>query len=171
MKNYQNKKGFTLIELLVVVLIIGILSAVALPKYQTAVDKSRYTQLIAYVSAVKDAQERYYMENGEYTTDLENLDISLAGFSGSNGVYQKNNSRFILSFSHINDMASGGVVHIRDTRAEVSYFEYIDRHPTKAGRRECRAGTRTERAKKICLSLGGVFYKDNAENGTIYILP
>ena len=73
------KKGFTLIELLVVVLIIGILSAVALPQYTKAVEKSRATQAMTLVKSVADAQKIYYLANGKYTDKFEDLDIGIPG--------------------------------------------------------------------------------------------
>ena len=54
-----NNSGFTLIELLVVVLIIGVLSAIALPQYTTAVEKSRAAEALTLMSATRDAVERY----------------------------------------------------------------------------------------------------------------
>lgn len=48
----MNKRGFTLIELLVVVLIIGILSAVALPQYNKAVEKSRAAEAKTMLSSL-----------------------------------------------------------------------------------------------------------------------
>ena len=54
-----NNSGFTLIELLVVVLIIGVLSAIALPQYATAVEKSRAAEALTLMSATRDAVERY----------------------------------------------------------------------------------------------------------------
>ena len=74
----KNNKAFTLIELLVVVLIIGILAAVALPQYKLAVAKSRLANIKTVFSSIKQAQEAYYMVNGEYTTDISNLDIDLS---------------------------------------------------------------------------------------------
>ncbi len=73
----KNKQAFTLIELLVVVLIIGILAAVALPQYQKAVWKSRYTTVKILAEAIANAEEHFYLANGEYTTDLDALSISL----------------------------------------------------------------------------------------------
>lgn len=74
-----EKQGFTLIELLVVVLIIGILSAVALPQYTKAVAKSRMTQALTWARNIRDAERVYFMANGSYTQDLDELDISLPG--------------------------------------------------------------------------------------------
>ena len=75
----ERQSGFTLIELLVVVLIIGILSAIALPQYQRAVARSRIATLLPLTRAINDAQHRYKLANGEYATDLTNLDIALPG--------------------------------------------------------------------------------------------
>ena len=60
------KKGFTLIELLVVVLIIGILSAVALPQYQKAVSKAHLAQMDTTIDAYKKGIAAYLLENGGF---------------------------------------------------------------------------------------------------------
>ena len=73
----MKNKAFTLIELLVVVLIIGILAAIAVPKYQLAVYKSQYSTMKELANAIKNAQELYYLSHNEYAATLPELDISL----------------------------------------------------------------------------------------------
>ena len=85
-KNYQKSfsddkiGGFTLIELLVVVLIVCILAAIALPQYEKAVARSRLSQLMITAKNIYDAQQAYYLANGQYASKLEELDIGFANF-------------------------------------------------------------------------------------------
>ena len=85
MKNKKNnkKKGFTLIEILVVVIIIGALSAIAMPSYMRSVERSRAANPMANLSAIAKAQKSYSFGTEHYTDNIANLDISLT--DASNG--------------------------------------------------------------------------------------
>ena len=75
----MNKNaGFTLIELLVVVLIIGILSAVALPQYQKTVLKSRAAEAWSVLATTRTAAMAYCLENPSYRGDISNIKNSLS---------------------------------------------------------------------------------------------
>ena len=76
----MKTQGFTLIEVLVVVLIIGILTSIALPQYQFAVEKARAAEGLVSLRAIADAAEIYYSQYNTYPDTLDQLDISLPDF-------------------------------------------------------------------------------------------
>jgi type IV pilus assembly protein PilA len=78
----SNKKGFTLIELLIVVVIIGILAAIAIPKFANTKEKAYIASMKADLRNLVTAQEAYFSENTAYGT-IANLGN---GYSTSAGV-------------------------------------------------------------------------------------
>ena len=77
----KNKKGFTLIELLIVVVIIGILAAIAIPKFGNVKEKANVAAIKADLKALATAQEVYFAENATYTS-LATLGTSFKASAG-----------------------------------------------------------------------------------------
>jgi prepilin-type N-terminal cleavage/methylation domain-containing protein len=77
----HRRSGFTLIELLIVVVIIGILAAIAVPKFQATKGKALAASLRSDLRNLATAQESYFYENSTYTTNIGSLQ-----FSASTGV-------------------------------------------------------------------------------------
>ena len=84
----KNQKGFTLIELIMVTIILGILAAVAIPRYMTSVTKAEEAAEDAVISAIKAGLETYateqLMDNGRRswpTNPWDALDTKPAGYT------------------------------------------------------------------------------------------
>jgi len=64
----SNRKGFTLIELLIVVVIIGILAAIAIPKFANTKQKAVRSSMISDLRNLATAQEAFYADSTKYAT-------------------------------------------------------------------------------------------------------
>ena len=77
----RDQKGFTLIELLIVVVIIGILAAIAIPKFSATREKAYFAAMKSDLKNLASQQEIYYSDYYSYTTDATSM-----GFVQSDGV-------------------------------------------------------------------------------------
>jgi len=66
----SNRKGFTLIELLIVVVIIGILAAIAIPKFANTKEKAILASMKSDLRNLVTAQEGFFSDNQTYSTTL-----------------------------------------------------------------------------------------------------
>jgi type IV pilus assembly protein PilA len=81
----MTRKGFTLIELLIVVVIIGILAAIAIPKFANTKGKAYVTAMKSDLRNLVSSQESFFSDSARYTTSLTSL-----GFKQSTGTVAPN---------------------------------------------------------------------------------
>jgi prepilin-type N-terminal cleavage/methylation domain-containing protein len=69
----NTKKGFTLIELLIVIVIIGILAAIAIPKFAATKDKAKLASAKTDIRNFMTAEEAYFSDHATYSTTLSDI--------------------------------------------------------------------------------------------------
>ena len=72
-----QRRGFTLIELLIVVVIIGILTAIAIPKFQATKGKANYAAMRSDLHNLLTAQEGYFYDHSAYTAAIDSLQFNV----------------------------------------------------------------------------------------------
>lgn len=152
------KKGFTLIELLVVVLIIGILSAVALPQYEKAVEKSRSAEALSLLKSIHQAQKIYFMQTGTHTSKLDDLDITFSGAADQDmgsGITGKKTKHFVY-YTNFDSNASTGLAARRFDAGKGTLYAF---NIGESGRDDLwRCCYMQEKYKDLCRAMG--FTKD-----------
>lgn len=98
----MNKKGFTLIELLIVVVIIGILAAIAIPKFGETRERAYVSAMQSDINQLRNAMEMCYQDADDPAFSYVNCDEDLIqGTSGVNlSVDDPSNTGYSISATH-----------------------------------------------------------------------
>jgi prepilin-type N-terminal cleavage/methylation domain-containing protein len=73
----RKEEGFTLIELLVVIIIIGILSAIALPSFLNQANKAKQSEAKQYIASLNKGQQAFFVENNAFTAEVAALGLGI----------------------------------------------------------------------------------------------
>ncbi len=126
MRKYM--RGVTLTELMVVVVIIGILTAIAYPSYRQYAARAKRNEARAALLQIATNQERFYLQNNTYTTDMISLGFPVA----TNWTSDSNSYVITVNTADPNDFTATATYQNADAEAGKCSTFTIDGRGTKA---------------------------------------
>jgi type IV pilus assembly protein PilA len=116
-------RGFTLIELLVSIVIIGLLSAIALPSYLNQAGKARSSEAKSTIGTVNRSQQAYRFERGTFANSLADLDVQVTGKFYLYSIANINAGNYVATRSVPQGSGltaiSGGIAQVNDSFVQV----------------------------------------------------
>ena len=110
---FRKLRGVTFIEIMIVVVLIGIMTAIAYPNYRQFVARAKRTEARAALLKIATNQERFYLQNNSYTTDMMQLGFPVgAAFISDSDSYSisvtaadANNFTAVATYQRLDDEA------------------------------------------------------------------
>jgi type IV pilus assembly protein PilA len=95
----KNRKGFTLIELLIVVVIIGILAAIAIPKFANTKEKAVLASMKSDLRNLVTAQEGFFSDNQDYAGAIGATQVNGVGGAGTVAFGPSQNNVIVMNYT------------------------------------------------------------------------
>jgi type IV pilus assembly protein PilE len=136
----HRMRGITLLELMIVVVIVGILAAVAYPSYREFTARAKRNEAKAALLKVATNQERFYLQNNSFTTDMTELGFPV----GTNYITDSESYTVAVTAASASNFTATATYRLGGTEASKCNLFQIDGRGTRTSDPDTDCWTRTQ---------------------------